>query len=154
MTKEQFDERVLSLEQTLYNVSYNMLSSPHDRADAVQETIKKAMIKRESLRDDNFLKTWLIRILINECHNIQRMQKRIEPREYMEEPLPNTASRELLDALGQLDEKHRLPIVLHHISGYTTKEVAKILRIPEGTVKYRLVRGRETLQTILEEKET
>lgn len=153
MTREQFEQQVISLEKTLYNVAYNMLKSPDDRADAVQESIKKAIIKRESLRSDKYLKTWLIRILINECHNIQRVNKRTEPRVYIDEALPDFADRDLLYALQQLETKHRLPIVLHHISGYSTKEVAAILRVPEGTVKYRLVRGRKILQSILEEKE-
>lgn len=153
MTKEMFDQQVLALERVLYRVTYSMLPNPHDQADAVQECIKKALIKRETLKDDRYFKTWLIRILVNECHNIQRQRKRMTPTEEIEIVVQPDVNRSLFEALQSLDEKHRLPIVLHHISGYTTKEVAQILRIPEGTVKYRLVHGRSRLEAILQEEE-
>lgn len=151
MTKEQFDEQVLLLEEPLYNIACSMLSSPYDRADAVQESIKKAMIKRETLRNPHAFRPWLTRILVNECRNIQRGKNRVQPREAVEIPRPAAPSHDLRDALERLEEKQRLPIVLHHLAGYTTREVAAILKIPESTVKYRIVRGRERLKTILEE---
>lgn len=152
MTKEKFEEQVLLLEKNLYSISYSILPNPHDQADAVQECIKKALIKRETLRDERYLKTWLIRILINECHNIVRQRTREEPASEILVVPPAEADNDVFDALNELEEKYRLPIVLHHVSGYTTREVAQIMRIPEGTVKYRLVQGREKLHIILNKK--
>ena len=153
MTKAEFDEQVVLHLGALHSVSYSLLNNPHDQADAVQECIKKALIKRETLRSDRYFKTWLIRILINECHNIHRMKKRILPTETIEIVTPQGADEAHFDAINQLDEKHRLPLVLHHIAGYTTREVATILRMTESTVKYRLVRGRAQLLAILQEEE-
>lgn len=153
MTKDMFIDQVLQLERVLYRVTYSLLADAHDQADAVQACIEKALLKRESLRDDRLLRTWLIRILINECHNIQRQKKRIIPSDAVEVAVAPDIDRVLHEALSVLDEKFRLPIVLHHIAGYATREVAQILRIPEGTVKYRLVHGRERLERMLTEKE-
>ncbi|HHV71442.1 MAG TPA: RNA polymerase sigma factor, partial [Clostridia bacterium] len=55
-------------------------------------------------------------------------------------------------ALFSLDEKLRLPIVLHYIEGFSIKEVAEILRLPQGTVKSRMLRGRQKLKKILGEE--
>lgn len=152
MTKDDFEAGILALENALYSVSYSLQPNSHDQADAVQECIRKALTKRETLRDDRYFKTWLIRILINECHNIQRQKKRLTPTETLEIVAPPESDHDLFDALNALDEKFRLPVVLHHVSGYSTSEVAAILKIPEGTVKYRLVHGRKRLQQLLSEK--
>lgn len=151
MTKERFDEQVVALIGVLHSVSYSLLQNPHDQADAVQECIKKALMKRESLRDDASLKTWLIKILIHECHNIYRQKRRVIPSETIEIMVPPSANEELFHCVGELPEKFRLPLVLHCVSGYKTKEISAILRIHESTVKYRLTRARKLLTMMLEE---
>ena len=55
------------------------------------------------------------------------------------------------DALKALDEKYRLPIVLHYLEGYSLEEIAWLLRIPAGTVKSRMHAGRRALKAMLEE---
>lgn len=52
----------------------------------------------------------------------------------------------------QLDEKYRMPILLHYIEGYSVAETADMLHMPQGTVKTRLSRGRTALKTILNEE--
>lgn len=153
MTKEKFEMEVLSLLEVLHSVSYSVLQNHEDQLDAVQECVKKALQKRESLREDRYLKTWLVRILLNECYNIKRHRQRVTPREALRIVAPETADRTLFLALSQLEEPLRLPLVLHHISGYSTREIASILRVPEGTIKGRLVRGRNKLRALLEEEE-
>ena len=153
MTKAEFDRQVVSLLDTLHSVSYSLLTNPEDQADAVQECIKKALAKRESLREDRYLRTWLVRILINECHNIGRRKKRLIPCAEVEIVVPPQANNHLFEEVTALEEHFRLVIVLYYIAGYTTREVAQILRVPEGTVKYRLVRGRNLLRGALLEQE-
>lgn len=153
MTKTEFDQRVLSLLGVLHSVSYSLLPNPEDQADAVQECVKKALQKRHTLRDAGAMKTWLLRILVNECHNIGRHKQRTVPVADVEIKTPPEADRAVFEALMELPEKLRLPVVLHHIEGYNTSEVSEILRIPVGTVKGRLVRGRKQLYTILKEEE-
>lgn len=58
----------------------------------------------------------------------------------------------LKEALLQLEERYRTPILLHYVEGYTVKEVAGILRVPQGTVKTWLSRGRQALSAILKEE--
>lgn len=149
MTKDEFVARVISLQDTLYRVSYSILPNPCDQDDAVQETVRIALQKRESLREDRYLQTWMIRILIHECYGLLRKKAKELPSDTIQVVVPPTSDHTVMEALLKLEQRFRLPLVLHHIEGYTTKEVAKILRVPEGTIKSRLVRGRDLLKAIL-----
>ena len=99
------------------------------------------------------LKTWLVRILINECYNIHRRRAREAPGELPERAAPPGADRELHDALMRLPEEVRTPIVLHYMEGYPIGEIASALRLAQGTVKSRMRRGRAMLKKLLSEEE-
>lgn len=154
MTGEAFTKAINEMVQTLYRVSCSQLSIEADREDAVQETLRRAWEKRASLKNDHHLQTWVIRILINVCHDIQRERKRLIPTEKISEPVIHapTDTVDLRNCLFQLDERERIPIMLHYIEGYEVREIAAILRIPQGTVKSRLDRGRRQLKDICREE--
>ena len=156
MDKNDFAERVTAAEATLYHISKSILKNDCDCADAVQETIITAFSKLHGLRDDRFFKTWLCRILINECYRIYRANQRVVPLEDYMEAVGLSERRDdlgLFDAIMGLKTDLRLVIVLHYIEGLQTAEMAKILRVPEGTVKSRLSRARAELKSVLREKE-
>ena len=155
MDKQEFSRRVLAVEGRLYRISCGMLREPQDRMDAVQEAVLKAWQNLNRLRREEFFETWLTRILINECHNIQSARRRIAPMEEMPERAapPEDGSRALRDALMALDEALRLPLLLSYMEGYRVREIAKILRIPEGTVKSRIARAKRKLRALLEEED-
>ena len=155
MNRQEFTRRVLALEGRLYRISCGMLRSPQDRQDAVQEAVLKAWQKLDGLRNEKFFETWLTRILINECYNLLAARKSQLPLEEAPElpALPEGASRELRDALLGLEEKLRLPVILHYMEGYRVREIAGILGLPEGTVKTRLARAKRELKKYLEEDE-
>ena len=154
MTGEAFTKAINEMVQTLYRVSCSQLSIEADREDAVQETLRRAWEKRASLKNDHHLQTWVIRMLINVCHDIQRERQRLIPTEKISEPVIHapTDTVDLRNCLFQLDERERIPIMLHYIEGYEVREIAAILRIPQGTVKSRLDRGRRQLKDICREE--
>lgn len=159
MTDDDFIERLSSMRETMYRVSCAQLQRPCDRDDAVQEALLKAWRNRHKLRNDQYMQTWVTRILINECHNIQRKQKwenaSGELPEQIVKPDSDVESRiALSDALFRLDDKLRLPIVLHYIEGFNTQEIAKILGIPKGTVLWRLSKARKELGVMLKPEVT
>ena len=155
MDKQEFSRRVLAVEGRLYRISCGMLREPQDRMDAVQEAVLKAWQNLGRLRREEFFETWLTRILINECHNIQGARRRIASVDELPEPAapPEDGNRALRDALLALDEALRLPLLLCYMEGYRVREIAKILRIPEGTVKSRIARAKRKLRALLEEKD-
>lgn len=150
MTKAEFTAAVLDAEPTLYRVAKTMLTDEADCADAAQNAILRAWEKLGTLKRPEYFKTWLVRILINECRALLRAKGRFVPLEHDENtPAPESYS-ELYAALAQLDEKYRLPVTLHYIEGFRTGEIADMLGLPEGTVKTRLRRAREILREELE----
>ena len=154
MTGEAFAKAVTEMTQTLYRVSCSQLPNEADREDAVQEALRRAWEKRGSLKDDRYLRTWVVRILLNVCHDIQREGKRMIPAEEIPEPgVPSGEETvDLKECLLRLDERERIPILLYYLEGFDIGQIAKVLRIPQGTVKSRLHRGREQLRTICREE--
>ena len=154
MTGEAFAQAVTEMLQTLYRVSCSRLSVPADREDAVQETLRRAWEKRASLKNEAYLHTWVIRILLNVCTDIQRKNRRMIPTDAVPEPAPSVPQDvpDLKECLLRLDERERIPILLYYVEGYGIGQIAEILRIPQGTVKSRLNRGREQLRKICREE--
>ena len=117
MTREELGQLILSSEQQLYATAKTILRNDQDCADAIQESIVKAFSKIHTLRKDCYAKTWLIRILINECHNIVRQDGR---KAYLEENHMKLSERleekrdysELYEAVNNLKEKLRNTIDL------------------------------------------
>ncbi len=153
MTSEEFTQRIMEMQPTLYRVSYSLLRQPHDRDDAVQECIRKAWEKQGRLRDESALKPWVTRILINECYNLLRRSTREAPADKLPEPPPPPDAHPALhDAVLALSDKLRIPVVLHYMEGYELTDIASLLRVPTGTVKTRLSRARKLLRALLEEE--
>lgn len=156
MDKTIFTDKILEVQNTLYHVSKTILNSDAECEDAVQEAILIAYEKIGTLRQEEYFKTWLTRILINECYKIQK--KRINSLQYEEyfkdEPIKESENyNELYISISKLPVKIRITIVLHYIEGYSVKEVANTLKIPSGTVKSRLAKGRRLLKHDLENME-
>ncbi len=155
MDKQEFTARVLAIEGRLYRISCGLLKEEQDRLDAAQEAVIRAWQNLDRLRHEAFFETWLTRILINECRNIQRSLSRALPLDVVPEQtaLPD-ADGELRRAVAALNVQLRLPVLLKYMEGYRTREIARILKIPEGTVKSRLRRARAELKRMLGEEIT
>ena len=76
MKKENFSMQVLQAEDSLYRVAKSILHNDEDCADAIQNGILKAFQKLDTLKNDRYFKTWLTRIVINECYQIIRQAGR------------------------------------------------------------------------------
>ena len=158
MTREQLGTLILDSERQLYSTAKTILSDDHDCADAIQETIVKAFSKIGTLRNDKYAKTWLIRILINECYTLLRKSSKLVPMERMSEVAETNADKntdysDLYKALNSLKEELRLPVILYYIEDFNIKEIAQILEISEGAVQKRLARARGKLKRDLQESE-
>lgn len=147
MTHDDFAARIIAMQGTLYRVTCSILHDHADREDAVQSAIEKAWRKLPVLRDEGRLKPWMVRILINECYAILRRQKRETPVEVLPDaPAPEGADPDLYRFFTSLPDTLRPAMVLHYLEGYEVKEIARMLRVPAGTVKSRLMRGREKMK--------
>lgn len=147
MNKDEFTEQVLEIEKSLYYVSRSILSNDEDCKDAIQNTILKAYKNLGNLREDCYFKTWITRILINECYGIAKTNKRQVPYEdYMVELKEKTNFSEVYIEIQNLEEKYRVPFVLHYVEGFSLQEISKMLRTTEAGIKMRLFRARKMLK--------
>lgn len=151
MTKEQLGSLIIASEDTMYHVAKTLLRSDADCADAIQEAIVKAFAGVHTLRRDSYAKTWLVRIVINECYAIMRRQKKLVPLE----DIPEEAAEEikdysdLYDAISRLPEETRLTVTLYYMEDYSIKEIAALMNTTESAVKNRLLRARTKMKTEL-----
>lgn len=148
MNKEQFTAEVLKAERSLYHIAKSILKDDEDCADAMQNAVLSAYSSLHSLKKEAFFKTWLTRILINECYQLIRERKPQVPyEEYMEEEEADSREySELYVAVRQMAELYRIPFVLHYVEGYSVRETGQILKLSESAVKVRLYRARKLMQ--------
>ncbi|WP_179035741.1 sigma-70 family RNA polymerase sigma factor [Paenibacillus sp. URB8-2] len=146
--REAFIRLMRQIEQGLYNTARAMVKKDEDIADALQETILKAYKSLDTLREPGFFKTWVYRILINECNSILKRRSRSVTMEALPETQDtsdNMASVELRMAVDKLEDQQRIVVVLYYYQDMPLKQVADMLQISESAVKTRLYRARKTL---------
>lgn len=162
--------------QPIYSLVYRILTDPADAADTTQEVFLKVFRGMKSFNGECSLKTWLYRIAIHEASNQRRWWFRHKSRETSMEarqdengnsfglcdtfvdpgdsPLEALAHKEIRARveleLKQVAEPYRTTVVLRDIEGLSYEEIAEVLQISLGTVKSRLIRGRDALKKRLE----
>jgi RNA polymerase sigma-70 factor, ECF subfamily len=127
-----------------YKIGWAYLKNHHDVEDVFHNTILKVHDHIDKLKQDRYFETWVTSIFINECRDLYRRNKRRQQEAALEgnEAGQHPSDRlDVLDALEQVDEKFREPILLKYIQGFSQEEIAGILGLPLGTVKSRIYRG-------------
>ena len=154
MDKQEFARRVTQMQGSLYRVAASYLRGESDRLDAVAEAIARAWEKRGTLREEAWFATWMTRILIRVCVDIQRRQKRMTPVDTLPEtPTGEDSCAALREAVDSLPQKLRTMVVLYYMEGYEVLEVARIIGTTKGAVCAGLSRAREKLRAMLGEEE-
>jgi RNA polymerase sigma-70 factor (ECF subfamily) len=129
--------------------------------DLVSEVFLKVYRNLGRYRPDHPFSTWLYRLALNHVVDRRRRTRREPARAEMPEQVASSGAspgQELLrderaellrDALGSIDARYRHALTLVYVEGLKVEEAARILEVPEGTVKTRLMRGREALRRLL-----
>jgi RNA polymerase sigma-70 factor (ECF subfamily) len=156
-------------EKPVFSLIARLMDDPSDAADVVQEVFLKVFRNIGSFRGDSSLKTWVYRIAVNEARNHRRWFSRHRRQEVgldaergevgcYEDCLPDPGpspfeyaldheTQALIEqALGQVNPKFRVALVLREIEGLSYEEIAEILDVSLGTVKSRILRGRDALK--------
>lgn len=146
LTKKDYISLIENHKEMLYRTAYGYLRDETLAIDALDEAIYLGYQHRKSVRQPEFAKTWLVRILINECLRILKDKQRTIPMEDIshgseESGHASRNSQEIsLDtkmALDTLPLDLKQVIILRYFSDETIEDTAKILKIPEGTVSSR-----------------
>ena len=147
LEERPFTQKLLESEPMLYRIACALLRSEADRQDAMQETALKAWKNRASLREEQYFRTWISRIMVNECHNLHRKNSRYVPVEELpDRPAPDSGEQETRLMLESLPEKQRVPLVLHYLEGFSLEEIAQVQHISLALVKYRMHQARKALR--------
>lgn len=134
--------------QTVWNICYPYFMNPSETEDAVQETFCRLMANAKTFRDAEHEKAWLIVTARNVCRDELRRARRTEVPidEARELAAPETEADETLLALNELPDKYRTALYLYYYEGYSTAQIAQMLRKPGATVRSDLHRGRSLLK--------
>ena len=127
--------------QSMIRIAFAYLGNEEDVADAMQETILSAFEKLDTLRRAEYFRTWLIRILINQCIAMRRHRSRTVPMNEAEE------ASQFNDLLKTLPEDSRLIFQMYYGEQFSIGEIAQLLHMKENTVKSKIHRGREHLRS-------
>lgn len=146
--QRSFEQNIREYAPNMYRLALAMLRNEQDAEDAVGEAVLRAYEKRRTLRDQERFKPWIMQITANEARKIYRRNKRIVPVEDMEAYMPvfRSESHELWDVVMRMDQAYREVILLYFYERFSVREISAVLRIPEGTVKSRLFRGKKLLR--------
>ena len=167
-----YEELLARFQQPVYALALRLLDDPSESADVVQEVFLKVFRNIGSFRGQSSLKTWIYRITVNEAHNARRWFFRHRRREVELDSDPEEArhwkdvipddrlspfdaafEREqqvmIESALEKLSPIFREAVVLRDISDMSYEEIAEVLGVSLGTVKSRILRGREALREVL-----
>jgi len=164
-----YEELIERYEQPVYNVAFRLLGNQTDACDVVQEVFLKIFRGVSGFRGQSSLRTWVYRIAVNEAHNHRRWFSRhcrhevpIEREtvdhegnyEFAQDPGPSpyelardSETRVFIEqALTRINPVFRTAVVLRDIQNLPYEEIAEILQVSLGTVKSRILRGREALR--------
>ncbi len=167
--EEAYEILIERFQQPVYNLVVRLLNDPAEACDVVQEVFLKVFRKIGSFRGDSSLKTWIYRIAVNEAYNQQRWFSRHRRPEVDLESGPEShrqLSYRIADrgptpfdyaveqeqqalieqALARMNPSFRAAVILRDIEELSYEEIAEILQVALGTVKSRILRGREALR--------
>lgn len=168
-----YEELLASYEEPVYNLVYRLLNQPVDAPDVVQEVFLKVYRNLNHFQGKSSLKTWIYRIAVNEAYNHRRWFSRHKKNEVgmvgdeedsrnLAELLPdrnrspyelaaNEETKALIEeALLRINPVFRSAVVLRDVEELSYEEISEVLEISLGTVKSRILRGREALRHELE----
>lgn len=149
--RDQITEELLSLRERAYRIAYSYLHHEQDSLDAVCDAFEKALKRVDSLKEPEYLQTWFIRIVINQCKMMRRKAKVLplfqDVAEVEVEDEPQTDDiLDLEDELNQLSPTDRKLIFLKFYMGYTLDEISQVTQLPIGTVKTKIYRNLRDLR--------
>ncbi|MCB8965532.1 MAG: RNA polymerase sigma factor [Chloroflexota bacterium] len=159
-----FTELFHLYEGQVYRLAVTILRQEQDAEDAVQDVFLRVFERIKSYEGQSSFKTWLTSIVVNTCRDKLRRQKvrhalsldwlrgKAAAHDVVEEVSQRQQQQQVWAMVNQLDEKYRLPLILHYVERLSCDEVATVLQIPTSTVYSRLNTARIKLRQLHQEQ--
>lgn len=157
--EKAFTELIISVEVSLYKIARTRLRNEEDIKEVIQDTIIQAFKSLKKLKKPEYFKTWIIKILINNCNKIYNKNKKVNEIEY-NDYIANDLSYNHIETIDSsmdfdfmirdLNNDERLTLILFYSEKLTIKEIAKILKVSESAIKNRLSRARNKIKKEIE----
>jgi RNA polymerase sigma-70 factor (ECF subfamily) len=171
-SEDAYSWLIAQYHQPIYSLVYRIVDDPADAPDTVQEVFLKVFKGINRFNGESSLKTWIYRIALHEASNRRRWWFRHKGREQSIEPkddleTSNSSARDTLvdsgasplecamrgelrakveEVLKELQEPYRTTVILRDIEELSYEQIAEVMEVSLGTVKSRLVRGRDALK--------
>ncbi|MCI9286475.1 MAG: sigma-70 family RNA polymerase sigma factor [Clostridia bacterium] len=155
--KVAFTELILQIKEQLYKIAKLRVKNDDDVFDVIQETMIVAYKSLKKLKHDQYFKTWIIKILINECNKFYKSKNSRAEDSY------DILSNKII-SLDDTEEKMNFTficnklntedgtiILLYYMEKYTDKEIGQIMNMKESTARTKRTRAKEKLKKIYEE---
>jgi RNA polymerase sigma factor (sigma-70 family) len=155
---EAFSELVTRYKKLIYGITYRLAEDPQEAGDLSQEAFLKIFKSLNQYKVEYKFSTWAVKITTNLCLDWKRRKKgRTVPLEEVQgvissfhtpesEYLKKELKQTVRDALDELPEKYRIPLILFHQAGLSYEELTEILKEPMSIIKNRLYRARLMLK--------
>lgn len=161
--EQAFAELIEQYKLPIYKTAKSILKDEDDVCDAIQDTALSIYKNIQNLKNEEYFKTWVIRITINKCYDILKKhklnnEKMLKAQKDVAELQTNFDNNVILQTdlqttLELLEENLRTVTVLYYYNDLSISEISDILNIAKGTVKSRVFRAREKLYEILSKEE-
>ena len=153
---EAFQMLIHKEKEKMYRMAYMYMRNEDDALEVFQECLYKALDSINTLKNNEFFSTWLIKILINTAIAALKRKQKMVPidNQILNQMVNNDYIQieehiDLLQAMDEIEEKYKTVLLLRFYQDYTVKQIATFLECPEGTVKTNIRRGLEILSTKL-----
>ena len=152
-SKSAYGELIAEYQVYLYKTAFLYVKNEADSLDAVQECVMRGLLAIGKLKEPQYFKTWITRILLNCIWQGKKQTQTVALEEYREKGVENYLIEEkvdLYDAIDSLKEQYKTVVILFYFQELKIKEIARIMEIPEGSVKAYLYRAKKQLRRWLE----
>lgn len=151
--KAAYGELISQHQVYLYKTAFLYVKNEADSLDAVQECVMRGLLAIGKLKEPEYFKTWITRILLNCIWMDKKQTRTVSLDEYREKGVENYLIEEkvdLYDAIDSLREQYKSVVILFYFQELKIREIARIMDIPEGSVKVYLYRAKKQLRSCLE----
>lgn len=134
----------------VYQICFLYLKNKADTEDAVQTTFIQLLSEKKPFQSEEHVKAWLIRTASNICKNqLKYWWRKNEPLDFIQEEGKMDQIDTTLESLLKLPSKYKTVIYMYYYMGYTSEEIAQILKQKHTTIRTLLSRGRERLKQMI-----